>query len=150
MILRDAILAWFHFMLILSLAGCLCAELVLYRPAMERAIFLVLRRVDMAYGALAGLVILSGISRVIYSPKGSAYFLHNHFFWTKMGLFLVVALLSIPPTMHFVRLWTNQKEQTTIAVGDTAYAQMRATIVAEAVVLLFIPLFAALMARGYR
>jgi uncharacterized membrane protein len=33
--------------------------------------------VDQAYGMLAGAVILSGIARVVYSPKTAAYFVHN-------------------------------------------------------------------------
>lgn len=146
MLLRDAILAWIHFVLIFGLASCLFAELVLYRSAMERAAFSVLRKIDMAFGILAGLIILSGISRVIYSPKGSEYYMHNSYFWTKMALFVTVAILSIPPTVHFIRVWLAQKDSQTIAIDAGVAARIRAFMVSEAVILLTIPLFAALMA----
>ncbi len=149
MILRDAILAWIHCALILALAGCLFAEFALYRRSMERAALATLRKIDMAYGILAGLVVASGISRVLTSPKGSAYYMHNPVFWTKMGLFVLVALLSIAPTIHFVRLWARESGAT-IQIAESGFARIRAFMTAQSVLLLLIPLFAALMARGYR
>lgn len=147
MILRDALLAWLHFVLILGLAGCLGAELFIYRRTMERDVLATLRRIDLCYGIFAAAIIASGVARVIYSPKGSAYFMHNPIFWTKMGLFVAVALLSMPPTIHYVRLWREHGAVT--IVDGLLFARMRGFLAAEAVVLFFIPLAAALMARGF-
>ena len=147
MLLRDALLAWIHFALILTLAGCLCAEIVLYRRMMARTALELIGRIDAAYGIVAGLIVASGISRVFTSPKGAAYYMHDGMFWTKIALFATVALLSIAPTVHFFRLRARSGD--VIDAGATAYARTRAILATEGCVLLTIPLFAALMARGF-
>jgi len=148
--LLDALLAWLHFGLIFTLAGCLFAEVFFYREVLAGPTFARLRSVDRAYGIVAGLVIVSGILRLIYSPKTAAYFLHNPIFWTKMALFAAVALLSIPPTIHFLRLGATALADGTIRIERRAYAQTRALLALEVTLLMLIPLCAALMARGFR
>jgi putative membrane protein len=105
--------------------------------------------VDAAYGILAGAVVFSGIARMVYSPKTAAYFLHNPIFWTKMSLFVAVALLSIPPTIHYVRIRSTAQPDGTVRVERRAYVNMRALLVVQVVLFAFIPLCAALMARGF-
>ena len=149
MLLTDALLAWVHFVLIFALAGCLFAEVVFYREVLAGPTFERLRAVDRAYGMLAGAVVLSGIARMVYSPKTAGYFLHNPIFWTKMSLFVVVALLSIPPTLHFLRLSSTAQPDGTVRVERTVYVRMRALLTAQVTLLVLIPLCAALMARGF-
>jgi putative membrane protein len=147
--LTDALLAWLHFVLIFGLVGCLFAEVFFYRDVLAGPTFARLRIVDRWYGIFAGLVILSGILRVIYSPKTAAYFLHNPIFWTKMSLFVAVALLSIPPTIHFLRIGATALPDGSIRIEPRAYARMRTLLLLEVALLIFIPLCAALMARGF-
>jgi putative membrane protein len=147
--LLDAMLAWVHFVLIFGLVGCLFAEVFFYRDVLAGATFARLRQVDLAYGILAGAVVLSGIARVVYSPKTATYFLHNPIFWTKMSLFVAVALLSLPPTLHFVRVSSSAQPDGTVRVERRAYVRIRALLTVEVALLLLIPLCAALMARGY-
>ena len=102
--LLDALLAWLHFLCIFTLVGALVAELALYRREMGLARLTQLQRIDALYGISAGLVVVSGVLRVTLGLKGAGFYLHNPIFWTKMGFFLAVALLSIPPTIHYLRL----------------------------------------------
>lgn len=146
--LFDAVLAYAHFALILTLASLLFAEVVLYRPTLSRDAFNVLARLDIAYGACAGLVVASGFSRVIWGAKGAQFYLHNPLFWTKIGLFVIVALLSIPPTIHYIRLGRANRAEESISIAMSTYRPMRALLIVECCILLMIPLFAALMARG--
>ena len=148
--LLDALLAWVHYVLIFALVSCLVAEVVFYAQALDAPTFARLRRVDQAYGMLAGAVILSGIARVVYSPKTAAYFLHNPVFWTKMSLFAAVAVLSIPPTLHFVRLRKAVQPDGTVHIERKAYAATRTFLLAQTALFVLIPLCAAFMARGYR
>jgi putative membrane protein len=147
--LLDALLAWVHYVLLFALAGCLVAEIFFYRDVLPGPMLARLRLVDRWYGILAGLVILSGVLRVIYSPKTAAYFMHNPIFWTKMTLFVAVALLSIPPTMHFLRIATTAQPDGTVRVERGAYVRTRTLLTLQGCLFLFIPLMAALMARGY-
>jgi putative membrane protein len=62
-----------------------------------------LAKIDGAYGLVAGLVIAIGVCRVIWGGKGWAYYAENPFFWSKMGLFLAIGLLSIGPTLLILR-----------------------------------------------
>lgn len=148
--IADALLAWTHFVLVFGLCGCLLAEALFYRAELGREVLARLRSVDLAYGILAGVVVLSGIASVLYSPKGAAFYLHNPIFWTKMGLFGLVALLSIPPTLHFLALGrTAAAPDGTVRVARRTYAAMRAYLIAELALLLLIPCCAAFMARGF-
>ena len=126
----------------------LFSEVMLYRQEMERTAFSLLSRIDGWYGSIAGLVVASGISRVIWGVKGAAFYLHNPVFWTKISLFLIVALLSIPPTIHYIRLRKAQPGAGSVSVDSATYQTMRRLLTAQVVILLIIPLFAALMARG--
>jgi putative membrane protein len=143
--LFDALLAWLHFLCIFTLVGTLISELVLYRREMDAARFALLRRIDILFGMAAGLVIVSGILRVTLGLKGAAFYLHNPFFWTKMGLFLALGLLSIAPTIHYLRLPGSG----TVVVPEAAYSRTWAVLVLEVGVLGCIPLLATLLAHGY-
>ena len=146
--LQDALLAYLHFGLILALSGMLFSEVMLYRQEMERSAFALLARIDAWYGAIAGLVAASGVSRVLWGVKGYAYYLHNPVFWTKISLFLTVALLSIPPTIHYIRLRNTQPGTGPVKVEAGTYRMTRVLLTAQVVILLIIPLLAVLMARG--
>ena len=104
--------------------------------------------VDRWYGITAGLVIVSGLALVNFGAKGSTYYIHNPVFWTKMGLFVVVALLSIPPTIAYLRWSGRAAADGSIALDDREFARIRGLLRAQIAVFVFIPLCAALMANG--
>jgi putative membrane protein len=145
----DALLAWLHFMLVFGLCGCLLAELFFYGRELSRSTLRRLQRVDIAFGALAAAVVVSGVVRVIFSPKGAAFFVHNPIFWTKMGLFGALGLLSIAPTLHYIALGRTAAGEANIRVGDGAFKANRNYLFAEVILLLLIPCCAAFMARGF-
>lgn len=147
--LLDALLAWLHFLCIFTLVGALVAELVLYRREMSLARLTQLQRIDALYGISAGLVVVSGVLRVTLGLKGASFYLHNPIFWGKMGFFLAVALLSIPPTIHYLRLKRDADPNGTVVVPDRPYRNMWALLVGEAALLAWIPFFATLLTHGY-
>jgi putative membrane protein len=149
MLLRDALLAYAHFLAILFLTAVLCAELVLYRKELAAPVARQLQRIDLCFGIAAIVVIATGVARVVFGLKGAEFYLHNPIFWTKMGLFLLVGLLSIPPTVHYLR-WNAGLAAGADAIREEprTYGRIRSLLVAEIVVLAFIPLCAALMSRG--
>ncbi|HTX56521.1 MAG TPA: DUF2214 family protein [Candidatus Acidoferrales bacterium] len=146
MILRDVVLAWFHFVCIFTLVGTLVCEVVLYRQEMDASRLALLRRVDIGFGISAGLVIVSGVLRVIFGLKGAAFYLDNPIFWTKMGLFLAIGLLSIPPTVHYLRIGGTGG---TVVIPDQAYRRTWTLLLVEVGLLACIPFFATLLAHGY-
>jgi len=97
----DLGLAIAHHIAVFGLVALLAMErLTLRDGAVDPAR---LAKIDGAYGLVAGLVIAIGVCRVIWGGKGWAYYAENPFFWSKMGLFLAIGLLSIGPTLLILR-----------------------------------------------
>jgi putative membrane protein len=140
----DLTLAILHHLLVFSLFGVLAAEFAVVRPGMTAAMVRRVAAVDLWYGVLAGLIIAVGFSRAIFAAKGWAYYSHNLFFWLKIGTFLLIGLLSAPPTIAFIR-WRRDGVEPT----DAQVQGVRRLIWAEVVLFALLPAFAAAMARGY-
>ena len=64
-----------------------------------------------------------------------------------MALFVAVALLSLPPTIHYIAS-AKAAPAGDIVIAPGIYRRMRGFIALQLVVFAFIPLAAALMARG--
>jgi len=111
--MTDLILAIAHHLLVFGLVAMMAIERGLPRGAAVDAGRLA--RLDGGFGATAGLVVAVGVSRVIWGGKGWAFYAENPFFWTKMACFVAIGLLSIGPTLLFLR-WRRA------AAGERAYA----------------------------
>lgn len=145
----DLLLASAHHLAVFLLVAILAAEFALLRPGLSGPRLGQLARIDAAYGGVAMLVILIGVLRVVFGAAGWDYYVSNHAFWGKMGAFLVVALLSIGPTLS-IRRWAQA------GTGEPDYAppaqdlaRSRRFLHLQAGIFLLIPIFAAAMARGY-
>jgi len=147
--MAQAIAAYLHYLSIFILFALLVLEHQLFRLPLDlsRARSLVI--VDLAYGACAGVVLLTGATRVVWFAKGTDYYLHNSLFHAKIGLFVLVALLSILPTMTFLN-WRNElKAGRTPAPSERQAKLVIMTIRVELLALMILPLLATLMARGF-
>lgn len=145
---RDALLHFAHFACIFVLAALLAGEVFVLRKSLSRERVAQMQGIDRYYGMVAGLVIVTGLLLVFFGAKGSAYYAHNAIFWVKMGVFVAIALISIAPTIAFVR-W-NQRLATdgSIALEDGEYRRLRALLWTEIALFVFLPLCASLMANG--
>ncbi len=147
--LTDLLLAIAHHVLIFALAGVLVAEMMLVRPQMSTADALKVARIDVVFGVLAGLILIVGFGRVYFGLKGADYYWHNAFFHAKLGALLLVGILSILPTVRFIR-WRRQARHDPAFLPPPAEVEkIRRFIHLELVVFILIPVFAAFMARGY-
>jgi putative membrane protein len=140
----DLELAIAHHLLVFTIFGVLFAEFIAVRPGMTAATVARVATVDLSYGVLAGLIIVVGFCRAIFAAKGWLYYSHNAFFWAKIATFVVVGVLSVPPTIAFIG-WRRAGEAPT----DAEVAGVRRFLWAEVVLFAFLPAFAAAMARGY-
>lgn len=145
----DLVLAIAHHFAVFSVFGLLIAEVVLLRPGIAADRIRQLGLVDTLYGAASMLVILAGVSRVIWGAAGWEYYVANWAFWAKMAAFIVVGILSVPPTLAVLG-WRRQLAADASFSPDPAQvATLRRFFAGELVVFAFIPAFAAMMARGY-
>src|ERR1700761_3228292 len=100
---RDFLLAAVHHVLIFSIAAVLAFEVGVVRQGLTATDIRRVGKVDAWYGILAALIIAVGFARAVYAAKGWAYYSVNHFFWAKMIAFAIVGLLSVQPTVSFIR-----------------------------------------------
>ena len=144
----DAWLAIAHHIAVFALLGVIASEWSMLRPGLLAADVRRLALVDAAYGALAATVLTVGILRLWLGAKPFDFYSDNPFFWLKMAAFATVGLLSITPTVRYLR-WRKALEEdpsATPTAGEIAGA--RRYLLLEVGVFAIIPVAAALMARG--
>ena len=147
--LTDWALASLHHLAVFTLAAALAAELATLTIDIDARGMSRLAKIDLGYGVCAALVVIVGVARVIWGAKGYEYYLANHIFWTKMALFVVVGLLSVPPTLRYFAWGRQFRANADFRPGVAAVARARTYLWAEAAFFLAIPVAAAAMARGY-
>ncbi len=144
----TALMAFLHHLLAFTLTACLVYEFIAYHKNMGLAEIRRIQRVDLVYGISAGLLLLIGLLRVFFFEKGINFYLNNPFFWVKMTAFLLVGLLSIDPTIRYIR-WNRTLRQNEIPeISETEYKRTRILLSLEVIGIAVILLAAPLMARG--
>jgi len=140
----DFLLAISHHVLIFALFGVLIAELAIVCAALDATAVRRVARIDLWYGIIAGLIVIVGFTRAIFAAKGWFYYEHNVYFWAKMTTFVLVALLSIAPTLSYLR-WTRKEA----SPAPAQVTLVRRLLVLQIVLFALLPIFAAAMARGF-
>ena len=143
----DHIHAIAHHLRMFALLAVLVTEMMLVRQALSGDRLDRLGSLDLSYGALAGLLLAVGFARVFFGLKGPDYYLPNVFFWLKIACFLLVGLLSVPPTRMFIAWRGKTRLDRAFVPPPAEIAAARRYMHAEAAFFFLIPVFAALMAR---
>jgi putative membrane protein len=144
----TAFMAFLHHLLAFTLTACLVYELIAFRKGMTIEEARRIQRVDLAYGISAGLLLVIGLLRVFVFEKGLNYYINNPFFWVKMAAFVLVALMSIDPTIRYIRWNRALKENRLPEISDREFKRTRLLLQLEVVGLVIILLAAPMMARG--
>ena len=130
------------------MAALLAVELALCAPGAAGLTLPRLRRIDGAYGAFAALTLGSGVARLLWGAKGSAFYLSNPIFHAKLTVFVAVGLLSILPTMQFFKWTASFKRDVRFVPTAQSILRVRTLIMVQMLLLAAIPLAATLMARA--
>lgn len=141
-------LSYLHFIFAFGVFGALLAQSWLLRLPVDARAADLLGRIDRMYGLAAVLVILAGVSRVLWGEKGAGYYIAEPFFLAKMATFGIIALISIRPTITFIRWRKAAAADPAFTVPAQDAARMRTLVRVELLLFALLPLFAALMARG--
>lgn len=145
----EALLAYAHLLAILTMVVFLASEAALCRAEwLNAAVVQRLGRLDAIYGVASVAVLVTGLLRVFMGAKGAAWYAANPLLYLKFGLFVVIGLLSIKPTLTFIR-WRRELQATGSLPGADAVRQTRKLILVQAHILPFVPLAAVFLARGY-
>jgi len=146
----SAIFSFLHFAAVFGIVGTIFFEWLTLSESPSHAEATRLQRCDRWYGMFAIGVLVVGALRVVYFEKGSAFYLANPFFHLKIGLFILLGLLSIYPTVRFVKWQAETRQGLAPVVSTSQYRAMRTILRLEVVLVLAIALSAAFMARGVR
>jgi putative membrane protein len=141
----DLLLAIAHHLLVFSMLGIAFSELTLLHREMNRAVIATISAIDVWYGVLAGLILIVGFGRANYAGKGWDYYASNAFFWAKVTTFAVIGLISILPTVRFIR-W---RKAGGVLPGPGELTTVRRLLYVELALFALLLAFAAAMARGY-
>lgn len=104
--MAAVLVAYLHFLAIFAL---LSIEHVLLKAPLDLSRACSLMITDLAYGICAGLVLATGVARVLWFGKGAIYYMCNSLFHAKVGLLVLVGLLSILPTVVFIKWRSSVK-----------------------------------------
>lgn len=146
--LIDALLAYAHFLSIFFLAWFLGRQWLLLRGGAPSLAPETLTRTDTGYFISAGMVLITGVARMFSTGKPIVFYTHNGAFHALIGLFVLVGLLSIVPTMTYQRWRRYRRDDAGFEIPAREWRWMRALVAVELCVLVLIPLVAVLMARG--
>lgn len=144
----TTLFAFLHHLFAFTLVAMLAVELALLRQQLTLDNARRLLVIDGIYGASAGLLLVVGLARVFFFEKGHVYYFTSHAFLSKLGLFILVGLASIVPTIEFMKWRKAVRAGQVPAVDVKKTERMRRIIHWELVGVVFILLFAAMMARG--
>lgn len=145
----EALLAYAHLTAILALVVFLSSEAALCRSEwLNAAVLRRLVRVDLIYGLSALLVLATGLLRVYWGAKGSAWYWANPLLHVKLTLFVLIAGLSVPPTLA-LRRWRRTLDAEGRLPEAAEVARVRRLVMWQAHLIPLIPLAAVFLARGY-
>ena len=145
----EALLSYAHILAILTMTVFLASEAALCRTEwLNAAVVERLAKIDMVYGASAIAVLLTGAARVIWGAKGMGWYLTNPLLHVKFTLFIVMGLLSIGPTLAYLR-WRRALRANGTLPDALQVRNTRRLVMVQAHILPLVPLAAVFMARGF-
>lgn len=145
----DAILAYLHYTAIFLLFAFLTVETMMMRGALDAAAVRVLGRVDIWYFSSALAALATGFARAIFGAKGPDFYFSAWPIYVKIGLFVLIAAISVLPTLEFIRWRRAFDHDAAYQVAPAARARVRRLIMVEVHLAALIPLVAVFMARGF-
>jgi putative membrane protein len=144
----TTLFAFLHHLCAFTLVAALAIEFTLVRQELTLVSARRLQVTDLVLGIAAGLLLIIGLCRVFFFEKGASYYWHSHAFLLKFGLFVIVGLLSIIPTMEFLS-WRGAITAGRVPVMEASRRRRVSVIIhAELAAIVVILLCAAIMARG--
>ncbi|MFT7196992.1 MAG: putative membrane protein [Marinoscillum sp.] len=134
---------YLHFVGIFMVVAALFTEMILVRREMTLSKLNLLSKVDGLYGMGAMISVGAGLVMWFAIGKPSDFYSSNFLFLTKVGLFTLVGIASIWPTVYFLKFRKSKGEDLTEVPFYLIWI-----IRFEVALLLILPLLAVTMANG--
>ena len=135
---------YIHFIAVFAIVGALVTEQFLISRTMTRKELKLMAKVDGLYGIGALLVLIAGLTLWFWVGKPAEFYTKNWMFHTKLTLFVALGILSIYPTIFFLKKSKGIDLDTNIKIPNAVMICVRI----ELVLLLIIPILASYMSLG--
>ncbi len=140
----ELLLRYVHFTSIFAIVGCLVAEHLLLKPTLARKELVRISKIDGIYGTAVLVLLAAGLTLWFGGHgKPTVFYSQNPIFHTKLALFGGIGLLSIYPSVFFMK---NRKGNPSnkIPIPKSIFWLIRL----ELLLLFLIPILAGMMAKG--
>ncbi|EHL21179.1 MULTISPECIES: DUF2214 family protein [unclassified Acidovorax] len=145
----EAILAALHLVAILTFVVFLSSQAALCRTEwMNAAVVERLVRLDVIYGAAALVMIGSGLARLFWGIKGVSWYVSQPLFHIKITIVVVMAILSIWPSIMF-RRWRRNLQASGALPDELEVKKVRRLVMIQSHVLPVVAVIAVFWARGW-
>jgi putative membrane protein len=144
----EIILAYTHILGIFIVVISLFVENMVITKEMTIKELKRLTKADSWYGLGAIVMLITGFARIYLVGKGSDYYWSHPLFLIKLGIFTVSGLLSIYPTIQFIKLSKKLKVEgaTEFTWGESSKFKLIALL--QLGLILTLPFLANMIARG--
>jgi len=149
-LILSSIFAFLHFIAAFTVVFTLCYQRIVFKQQLNSKEVKQLQKADSLYGLAAVMVLIVGFLRVFLFEKGKDFYYTNSFFWIKLGLFAIIGLLSIYPTIRFLKWKKVFPKDRNIKLETKEYMNIKRCINFEVVGLVLMLMAASLMAKGIR
>lgn len=135
---------YLHFISIFGMIACLASELILVKSTMTRSALKSVGRIDGLYGLAAILAVGAGLT--LWFGVGKGFDFYNHgVMHLKLTLVIVVGLISIVPTVFFIRNGKGDPYE-----NITVPSRIKKLIIIQLCLLACIPLMGTMVAYGIK
>ena len=140
--MQETLVRSFHFIGIFGLFAALVSEHLLIKPEMSKTEMKKVAVVDAIYGVSVITILVAGLLLWFVVGKPAEFYSQNPVFHVKLTLFVLIAVLSIYPTVFFIK---NRNPQMAITKVPSKIIIL---IRIQLLLVLLIPFLATSMARG--
>ena len=144
----DAVLAYLHYAAIFTLFAFLTVQAMLLRNPLDARTVRLLGRADVWAASAAGATLLTGFLRAGLGAKGGDFYFGAWPIYMKIAMFLTVGIISIYPTLAFIRWRRAYDHDPAWQLPAPEQARMRRLVMIEVHLAALIPIVAVIMARG--
>ncbi|WP_026967717.1 DUF2214 family protein [Algoriphagus terrigena] len=140
----ELLLRYFHFVSIFTIVGALVSEHLFLKSSLSRQEIIRLAKIDGMYGFAVLTLLGAGLTLWLGGiGKPTEFYSENPVFHLKLALFVTIGLLSIYPTVFFMKN-RKGKPDDIVTVPKVIFWLIRL----ELILLFLIPILAGMMAKG--
>lgn len=135
---------YLHFIAVFAIVGAIISEQFLVSKTMTRLEIKRFAKIDVLYGIGVILVLIAGLLLWFAVGKPASYYNRNWLFHTKLTMFLTLGLMSIYPSIFFLRNRKGNDLDTKIIIPNMVILLLRL----ELVIIIIMPILATYLTLG--